>query len=157
MLIWKRRQIAGYCHASIQSSNHGVVTIRRLNRSTPDLYEFRALASARVLLETSAATAAHPSTPSLAEAAPAVAPEFSFTRLAQSILFWRFRFFDPDKLFNRLEPRLGWIWTAAFFWLSLVVVLFAGWQAWAHWREYAGYLFESLRWETAVLAWLILF
>src|SRR5262249_22050490 len=30
------------------------------------------------------------------------------------ILYWRKSFFDPDRLFNWLAPKIGWCWTPAF-------------------------------------------
>ncbi len=82
---------------------------------------------------------------------------FSFTSLARNILYWRVSFFDPDRLFNSLEPRLRFVWTGAFFWTTLLLIVLAGWQFWMHWGEFKDYFFESLRWETAVVAWLIIF
>lgn len=78
-------------------------------------------------------------------------------RLAQSILYFRRSVFDPDRLFNWLEPKLTLVWTAAFFWASLTLIGLAGFLQWAGWREYADYLPEAVRWETIVLAWVILF
>ena len=81
---------------------------------------------------------------------------FSPLALVQKLLYFRQSFFDPDRLFNVLEPQIRFLWTAAFFWASLSAIALAGFLQWTAWREYADYLPEIVRWETIVLAWVIL-
>lgn len=96
------------------------------------------------------------------EAAPAAEPDVSAgkpwtpTRLAKNILFWRHNFFDPDRFFNWLAPKITFFWTTAFFWLSLTVIAAASCVIATNWSEYAAYLPEVTTWETILLAWLIL-
>jgi putative peptide zinc metalloprotease protein len=78
-------------------------------------------------------------------------------RLAQRILYFRRSVFDPDRLFTWLAPKIWFIWTAAFFWGSLAIIALAGLLLWQSWPEYTEYLPDNLRWETLVLAWVILF
>src|SRR5215213_2453717 len=40
----------------------------------------------------------------------------------QSILYWRKPVFDPDRLFDWLEPKLRWIWTLPFVVLSALLM-----------------------------------
>lgn len=90
--------------------------------------------------------------------APAPKPwRFRPLKLLRKLLYWRRSLFDPDTLLNRLEPPLRFIWTKGFFWVSLSVIVLATVLQFSHWREYADYLPETLRWETVVLAWVILF
>ena len=49
----------------------------------------------------------------------------------QSLLYWRKSLFDPDRLFNRLEPRLRFLWTRTFLGLSAAAILAAAWLVWA--------------------------
>ena len=51
---------------------------------------------------------------------------FSPLGLVQKLLYFRQSFFDPDRLFNVLEPRIRFFWTAAFFWASLCAIVLAG-------------------------------
>src|SRR5262249_18481578 len=41
----------------------------------------------------------------------------------QSLLYWRLRLFDPDRLLNWLAPRLRFFWTRSFFLLSAGCIL----------------------------------
>jgi multidrug resistance efflux pump len=78
-------------------------------------------------------------------------------KLARNILYFRHSVFDPDRLFTWLEPKITFFWTAAFFWASIALMGVAALLHWTGWREYAEYLPEAVRWETIVLAWVILF
>jgi multidrug resistance efflux pump len=78
-------------------------------------------------------------------------------RLASKVLYFRQSVFDPDRLFNWLEPKITFFWTAAFMWGSAAVMMLAGFLLWQNFAEYAEYLPENLTWETVALAWIILF
>src|SRR6266568_3368995 len=44
----------------------------------------------------------------------------------QNLLYFRVSAFDPDRFFNWLEPKIRFIWTRAFFFLSTATILLAG-------------------------------
>jgi putative peptide zinc metalloprotease protein len=73
-----------------------------------------------------------------------------------SLLFWRVRAFDPDRLFTRLEPWLRFAWTRGFLAVTAGGVALAALAAWANRDRLAGSFHDALRWETAVWAWLAL-
>jgi multidrug efflux pump subunit AcrA (membrane-fusion protein) len=77
-------------------------------------------------------------------------------RVRQSLLYWRISFFDPDRLFDRLEPRLRFLWTRAFLVLSALAILGAIALTWADRQALVTRLPHALRWETVALAWLTL-
>jgi multidrug efflux pump subunit AcrA (membrane-fusion protein) len=74
----------------------------------------------------------------------------------QSLLYWRASFFDPDRFFNRLEPRIRFVWTRGFALLSGLAIVAAALLLWGNWRELLTDLPGALRWETVALAWLTL-
>jgi multidrug resistance efflux pump len=76
----------------------------------------------------------------------------------QSILYWRISLFDPDALFNRLEPRLRFLWTRAFFIASAAAIVAATAVSWLNRRELLtdAPLAWAFSWEVLVLAWLTL-
>jgi len=77
--------------------------------SEEDLQGFLELAQARGLLQTAEDKATQPVQ----------------DRPRQSLLAWRRSFFDPDRLFTFLEPRLWFFWTSSFLVLSAVCILAA--------------------------------
>jgi multidrug efflux pump subunit AcrA (membrane-fusion protein) len=72
------------------------------------------------------------------------------------ILYWRKNFFDPDRFFNRLAPKIWWCWTPAFVMFSAGCIGLAAVLLWANRQGLAHSFLNSLRWETAVLAWVVL-
>jgi multidrug efflux pump subunit AcrA (membrane-fusion protein) len=72
------------------------------------------------------------------------------------LLFWRQRLLDPDRLFTRLAPKIRFFWTPAFLALSAGCIGLAAALLWANRQGLASSFLSSLRWETAVLAWLAL-
>jgi hypothetical protein len=74
----------------------------------------------------------------------------------QSILHWRKSLWDPDRLFTRLAPRIGFVWTPAFLLVSAGCILLAVLLVWANRQELAGNFAAALSWETAALVWLML-
>lgn len=84
----------------------------------------------------------------------AEAPASPGARPGQSLLYWRRNFYDPDRLFDRLEPRLRFFWTGSFLAASMACILTAGVVTWANWQEMANYLPQALHWKMLVLAWL---
>jgi putative peptide zinc metalloprotease protein len=71
----------------------------------------------------------------------------------RSILYWRFRFFDPDRLFNRVEPHIQFVWTRTFLVLSLAAIAMAGALFWANRQDLVAYLPHAFRWQTAALVY----
>ncbi len=74
----------------------------------------------------------------------------------QSVLYWRRKIFDPDRLCSWLEPRIRFFWTRGFVTCSALSIVAAVWVLWANRQDVAQSLANSLRWETAVLAGLVL-
>jgi multidrug efflux pump subunit AcrA (membrane-fusion protein) len=74
----------------------------------------------------------------------------------QSLLAWRCRFFDPDRLFTFLEPRLRFFWTRSFLVLSAVCILAAAGLVWLNRHELVSSFAGAVRLETAVWVWLTL-
>jgi putative peptide zinc metalloprotease protein len=72
------------------------------------------------------------------------------------ILYWRKNFFDPDRLFTWLAPKIWFFWTPAFLVLSTGSIGLASVLLWANRQGLAHSFLSSLRWETALLAWLVL-
>src|SRR5262249_48929377 len=72
------------------------------------------------------------------------------------ILYWRKSFFDPDRFFNWLAPKIRCCWTPAFLILSACCIGLASVLLWANRHGLAPSFLNSLRWETAILAWLVL-
>jgi multidrug efflux pump subunit AcrA (membrane-fusion protein) len=81
----------------------------------------------------------------------------SIPQSTQSLLYWRKRLFDPDRLFTWLAPRLGFCWTRGFLIFSASCIGLAALLLWANRSELAQSYSYALRWETAVWAWLVLF
>jgi multidrug resistance efflux pump len=104
-----------------------------------DLGAFLQLARSRGLLQTGAGAGTLP---------PA--------RPRQSLLAWRCRLFDPDRLFSFLAPRLWFVWTRGFLVLSAVGVVAAAVVVGLNREELAGSVAGALRWETALWVWLTL-
>ena len=73
-----------------------------------------------------------------------------------SLLYWRVRVLDPDRLFIRLEPALRFVWTRGFLAASAGCVVLAALTAWANRGQLAGSFHDALRWETAVWVWVAL-
>lgn len=74
-----------------------------------------------------------------------------------SILQWRKRLFDPDRLCTWLEPKLWFFWTRGFMVFSAGCILLAILVLWTSRHEAASSFASALRWETAVWVWLTLF
>ena len=93
------------------------------------------------------------------EAAPAEAPSEEPAprpRARQSILFWRKSVYDPDRLFNWLEPKVRFVWTRGFVAVSAGAIVLAAGVLWANRGEMVSRFPDVWRWETLVLGWLTL-
>jgi multidrug resistance efflux pump len=87
-------------------------------------------------------------------AAPATPPAPPQRR--QSLLYWRKSFFDPDRLFTWLEPKIRLVWTPAFLALTAAAVAAAAVLAFSNGGELLAHLPDAFTWQTLVLAWLTL-
>ncbi|HJT36276.1 MAG TPA: hypothetical protein VJ783_29915, partial [Pirellulales bacterium] len=124
-----------------------------------DLDDFLVLAQSRGLLEQqpSPAGAASPQ-PADAAGGSAIVPQSAAaptTRPRQSILAWRKSLFDPDRLFNGLEPKLRFFWTWTFLVLSAASIVMAVGVVWSNRLELVSH-FANLHWQTLVLGGLAL-
>lgn len=99
----------------------------------------------------------HSESPSVAAPQPCrPAADASPRRARQSILYWRKRIFDPDRLFDGLETKLRFLWTRGFLVLSAVCVLVAAGMVWANRYELVTRYPAHLSWGLILLAWLTL-
>ena len=123
--------------------------------SARDVDDFIEIAKARKLLESS---------PSNADATPsALAKQLAdddddedvTPNQRQSLLFYRVQLFDPDRTFDWLEPQIRWVWTRAFAAVSSAAMCFALLILTSNWQDVTTSFSESWRWETVVLAWLV--
>jgi putative peptide zinc metalloprotease protein len=123
--------------------------------SKEDLEEFLDMARGRGLLESSdnrtkvSSTDVFGDEDDETEAQPAKAKP----KKRQSILYFRKSAFDPDRLLNWLTPKMGFVFTPAFFVLSLPAILSAGLMSWANRFELVSTFSQAFRWEMFVLAW----
>jgi multidrug efflux pump subunit AcrA (membrane-fusion protein) len=119
-----------------------------------DLQEFLDMAKERRLLQAEGQelkeTTRQPDDPSDPVALGGRAP------FGLRILYWRKNFFDPDRFFNWLAPKIWWCWTPAFVVLSAGCIGLAAVLLWANRAGLVNSFLSSLRWETAILAWLVL-
>jgi putative peptide zinc metalloprotease protein len=74
----------------------------------------------------------------------------------QSILYWRKKFFDPDRLFNWLEPQIRLFWTRGFLFFSAACIVLAAWVLWMDRHSLAASVQASIQVETIFWAWLTL-
>src|SRR5262245_34682925 len=84
------------------------------------------------------------------EGAAALAPS------GNSLLFFRLRLIDPDRLLTWLAPRLWFFWTPAFVLLATACTLAAAVIVWARRADLAPSFTDALAWRTVVLAWVAL-
>jgi multidrug resistance efflux pump len=130
--------------------------------SEGELGQFVELARRKGLLQAAGASAPRPevATRPAADGAPPTLPPAPAppapARSRQSLLYWRKNIFDPDRLFNRLAPRLGFLWTWSFLLASGAGILLAAALAWANRHELVSSFASAWRWETALLVWLTL-
>jgi putative peptide zinc metalloprotease protein len=78
-------------------------------------------------------------------------------RVQGSPLYLRVRFFDPDRLFSYLAPRIRFFFRPAFLALSAVIILSAVFVAFANWAEAAQNLPRLFRYSAIPLILLVVF
>ncbi len=96
--------------------------------------------------------------PAPAAAAPAAAtePAKAASPSGQSLLYWRKALFNPDRLFDRMVPWVGFLWTRGFLFVSLLAVAVAAWVVASNWTDLLTGFGGAMRWETAVLVWVVM-
>jgi multidrug efflux pump subunit AcrA (membrane-fusion protein) len=120
--------------------------------STEELEEFLEMARAEGLLQQEASGPAPAAPPPTLNPAPFL----PMPAACQRLLFWRKKFFDPDRLFGWLEPRIRFFWTRWFLVLSAACIVLAAGLIWANRAQMASSLAGALRWQTVLWAWLVL-
>jgi putative peptide zinc metalloprotease protein len=78
-------------------------------------------------------------------------------RVQGSPLYLRVRFFDPDRLFSYLAPRIRFLFTTAFLAFSAVIILGAVCVAFANWAEAVQNLPRLLQYSAIPLILLVVF
>ncbi len=78
------------------------------------------------------------------------------TSSTNHLLFWRVNIFDPDRLFSRLVPQIGFVWTPSFLVLSAAIILFGAGLMWTHRHDWIGALQLAGSWESMVFVGTIL-
>jgi multidrug efflux pump subunit AcrA (membrane-fusion protein) len=124
--------------------------------SADDLQQFLDLARAQGFLQRKGVATGGPPVAKGAAGGPPAAPAPVRPRRRQSLLYWRKSFFDPDRLFNWLEPKVRFVWTPGFLVFSAALILAAGLLVGTHGAELLGHLPHVFTWRTLVLAWLTL-
>jgi len=81
------------------------------------------------------------------------APTQPSHRPRQSILAWRIRLLDPDRLLTWLEPKLRLVWTGPFLVLSAAAILIAATVLWTGRHELTQSLAYFLQWQSLALIW----
>src|SRR5262245_16766632 len=92
---------------------------------------------------------------------PGVEPADPETRggaapLGSGLLYCRKSLFDPDRLFTWLAPRVWFFWTPTFLVFSTISIVAAALVLWHNRQGLAGSFLGALRWETALLTWVVL-
>ena len=78
------------------------------------------------------------------------------SRVRGNALYLRLKVMDPDRLLERWAPRLAWLFTPAFAWVSGLIIALAVGVTIASWQEVHQSLPKLYRVETIVVAWLTL-
>lgn len=89
-----------------------------------------------------------------ASSQPAAAPAQITYR--QSILYWRRSLFDPDRMFNWLEPKIRFIWTRGFLVASSALIVFSFFVLWSNRQDLTSQFAKAFIWQTFVVVWITL-
>jgi multidrug resistance efflux pump len=91
-------------------------------------------------------------------AAPRAAPKDTAAEPLheQSILYWRKSLFDPDRLFNRVEPKIRFVWTRAFLVVSVLSIIAALGVMLTNRHELISRFVDAMSWQTLLCAWVTL-
>jgi multidrug resistance efflux pump len=77
-------------------------------------------------------------------------------RVAGNPLYIRLKAFDPDRLFDRLLPAVGFFFTSRFLIFSAIIILIAACITIASWNEIARDVRGLYRFDALLLAWVTL-
>jgi putative peptide zinc metalloprotease protein len=78
-------------------------------------------------------------------------------RIRGSLLYLRFKVFDPDRLFNRLVGKVRFCFTPQFLVCSVALIFLSAGITVSNWDELGRDFLRLLRPETFLLAWLTIF
>jgi len=84
-------------------------------------------------------------------------PSVPTPRPRQSILYWRKSFWDPDRFFTLLAPKIPFFWTPGFVTIAACSIVAACVILATNGAAVTASFTSSLRWETALVIWLTLF
>jgi putative peptide zinc metalloprotease protein len=79
-----------------------------------------------------------------------------------SIMYKRFPLIDPDKMFNRVIPKIGFLWTRNFFLISscimlgAVAIIFLNWNAF-NLGMYELFNFSTMSWTNILVLWIVIY
>jgi putative peptide zinc metalloprotease protein len=85
----------------------------------------------------------------------ATTPQPTQGRVRGDFLYLRFKLFDPDRLFDRLMPRVRSLFTPQFLVLSGAMVVWAVGVTIVHWVEIMAQFMTLFRFESLLLAWFV--
>lgn len=84
---------------------------------------------------------------------PEVAGSSRSSAAPRNLFYLRFSFFDPNRLFDRIEPKIRFFWTRAFVIGSATGMLLALLIVWTHRQELISKFPNALTWQTVVIVW----
>src|SRR6185503_8894683 len=90
-------------------------------------------------------------------AEPRLQPARRRRRIAGDLFYLRFKAFDPDRLFDRMEPAVRFLFTPSFLAISAALIFCAVGVTIGHWRDMTRELAALFRFESLALAWGICF
>ena len=71
----------------------------------------------------------------------------------KNLFYLRFSFFDPNRLFDRIEPKIRFFWTRTFVVASAIAMLLAFLIVWSHRQDLISKFPNALTWQTVVVVW----
>ena len=79
------------------------------------------------------------------------------SKSANTILYFRYTLFDPDRLFNWLEPRIRFVWTRGFMIFSAMIALAALSVVWFGRQEIASQFPNAIAWQAILCIIIVTF
>lgn len=128
----------------------------REDLSEQDIDDFLELAKARRLLERSKDAAAEQNKATKLRFDEDDDEDNAKPGGPQSLLYYRWKLFDPDRCLTWLEPSLRWVWTKAFLVVSASAMFAALMLLGSNWQEATASFTDAMRWETVALVWIVL-
>lgn len=79
-----------------------------------------------------------------------------------SITYKRFPLVDPDKFFDRIVPKMRWVWTPQFFWFAVACMAIAVGIVLSNWREVGDaahqlFSFSQMSFENLFVLWVTIY